>query len=106
MGYFSDNVDLIVSWGISKGYRIPWEDPNSGVHIIQNYGNGTSFGHLSLNIMDNKYKWYEFMVKNNLSQTLLLDDFPPDYELRDWIIQKENIALDKLYQLFEFDTKT
>lgn len=105
MGYFSDNVDLIVSGGFSKGYRIPWEDPNSGVHIIQNYGNGTSFGHLSLNIMDNKYKGYEFMVKNNLSQTLLLDDFPPDYELRDWIIQKEDIALDKLYQLFEFDTK-
>ena len=35
MGYFSDNVDLIVSGGISKGYRIPWEDPNSGVHIIR-----------------------------------------------------------------------
>ena len=37
MGYFAHDVDLIVSGGFSKGYRIPWEDPNSGVHIIQNY---------------------------------------------------------------------
>ena len=55
MGYFAHDVDLIVSGGFSKGYQIPWEDPNSGVHIIQNYGNGTSFGHLSLNVKNNKY---------------------------------------------------
>ena len=101
MGYFSNNVDLIVSGGISKGYRIPWEDPNSGVHIIQNYGNGTSFGHLSLNIINKEYKGYEFMVKNNQSQTLLSDDFSPDHKLRNWIREKEDIALDRLYQLFD-----
>jgi len=101
MGYFSNNVDLIVSGGFSKGYGVPWKDPNSGVDIIQNYGNGTSFGHLSLNIIDREYSGYEFMVKNNQSQTLLLDDFYPDHELRDWITEKENIALDKLYQLFD-----
>ena len=77
MGYFADGIDLIISGGVSKGYSIPWEDPNSGVHIIQNYGNGSSFAHLSLNVINKGYVGYEFMVKNNQSQTLLLDDFSP-----------------------------
>ena len=55
MGYFSRGADIIVSGGVSKGYSIPWEDPNSGVHIIQNYGNGSSFAHLSLNVINKGY---------------------------------------------------
>ena len=55
MGYFADEVDLIVSGGISKGYRTAWYDPNSHVYTIQNYGNGTSFGHLKLKV-DSKHK--------------------------------------------------
>ena len=101
MGYFSNNVDLIVSGGVSKGYRIPWKDPNSGVHILQNYGNGTSFGHVILKILNNKYTGYEFAVKNNLTQTLLLDDFDPDINFRKWIEDKENYALKQLYKSFE-----
>ena len=98
MGYFAHKVDLIVSGGYSKGYRIPWEDPNSGVDIIQNYGNGTSFGHLSLNIKNNKYVGYDFVVKNNLSQTLLSDDFPANKEINDWIADKNKIAINELYR--------
>ena len=98
MGYFAHDVDLIVSGGFSKGYQIPWEDPNSGVHIIQNYGNGTSFGHLSLNVKNNKYIGYEFVVKNNLSQTLLADDFSANKEVKEWIANKNRIAINKLYE--------
>ena len=104
MGYFSNGVDLIVSGGVSKGYRIPWKDPNTAVDIFQNYGNGTSFGHVILNIENNAYQGYEFAVKNNLSQTLLLDDFKPDINLRSWIKDKEEVALKKLYKNFEADS--
>ena len=48
MGYFAKGVDIIVSGGVSKGYNIPWIDPNTNVMITQNYGNGSSFGHMKL----------------------------------------------------------
>ena len=71
MGYFSRGADIIVSGGVSKGYNIPWLDPNSDVLIMQNYGNGTSFGHIQLKIQDNNFSSYELMIKNNQSQTPL-----------------------------------
>ena len=98
MGLYSEEVDLIVSGGVSKGYDIPWVDPNNGVVIMQNYGNGTSFGHVKLNIKNNKYDGYSFVVKNRLSQTLLLDDFNPDIEIKEWINSKNMYALKELYQ--------
>ena len=98
MGYFSNDVDIIVSGGFSKGYRTPWTDPNTGVDIVQNYGNGTSFGHLKLIIEDNKYKRFDYVIKNNFSQTLLADDFAENKDLSDWIQDKNNLALEKLYK--------
>ena len=59
MGYYVNDVDLIVSGGISKGYNTAWYDPKSHVYTIQNYGNGTSFGHIKLKI-DSDYK-FEFV---------------------------------------------
>jgi len=103
MGLFSNKVDLIVSGGVSKGYDIPWVDPNNGVVIMQNYGNGTSFGHVKLNIKNNKFDGYSFIVKNKLSQTLLLDDFDPDIEMRNWINNKNIFALDYLYEPLSVD---
>ena len=47
MGYYAQGVDLIVSGGISKGYKTAWYDPYSHVYTIQNYGNGTSFGNMT-----------------------------------------------------------
>ena len=98
MGYFANDVDLIVSGGFSKGYRIPWQDPNTGVHIVQNYGNGSSFGHLLLNVENRKYLGYNFVVKNNMSQTLLADDFSANEVVRSWILEKNKVALDNLYE--------
>ena len=37
LGYYSDDIDIIVSGGISKGYPKPWYDPNSHVYTFQNY---------------------------------------------------------------------
>ena len=56
MGLFSKGVDIIVSGGVSKGYRIPWVDPNVGVIVMQNYGNGTSFGHIQLLVNNGSIK--------------------------------------------------
>ena len=83
-------------------------DPNTGVDIVQNYGNGTSFGHLKLIIEDNKYKRFDYVIKNNFSQTLLADDFAENKDLSDWIQDKNNLALEKLYKpldlnFYEFD---
>ena len=103
MGVFAKGVDIIVSGGVSKGYNIPWVDPNSGVLTMQNYGNGTSFGHIKLNIEDKNFSGYELMIKNNQSQTLLLDDFMPDPDIREWINQKNIYALNQLYEEFSTD---
>ena len=100
MGYFAKGVDIIVSGGVSKGYNIPWIDPNTNVMITQNYGNGSSFGHMKLIIEEKILSRYELMIKNSLSQTLLLDDFDPDIDMRDWINQKNSFALDLLYKDF------
>ena len=48
LGRFSDEVDIIISGGVSKGYNLPWYDPYSHVYIFQNYGNGTGFGHFEI----------------------------------------------------------
>jgi len=103
MGYFSKRADIIVSGGVSKGYNLPWVDPNSDVLIMQNYGNGTSFGHIKLEILNKSFNGYEFMIKNNQSQTLLLDDFSPDFEIREWINNKNTYALNELYKEFQPD---
>ena len=103
MGYFSKGVDIIVSGGVSKGYNIPWVDPNTGVMTIQNYGNGTSFGHIKLIIKDNIFSDYELMIKNSQSQTLLLDDFMPDIGMRKWINTKNDFALNELYKNFHLN---
>ena len=54
LGYFANDIDIIVSGGVSKGYNTPWYDPKSHVYTFQNYGNGTSFGHFMLNYDDSK----------------------------------------------------
>ena len=97
LGYFSKGIDLVVAGGVSKGYDVPWVDPNNGVIVMQNYGNGTSFGHLLLNIENNKFKNFDFVIKGKQSQTLLLDDFKPDESIRDWINDKYQYALELLY---------
>ena len=90
LGYFADGVDLIVSGGISKGYNTAWYDPNSHVYTIQNYGNGTSFGHIKLKI-DSKYKKFmgiEYVNNNQASHTLFFDDFMPNQTIRTEINNK------------------
>ena len=106
MGLYSDGVDFIVSGGFSKGYRIPWKDPNTGTYITQNYGNGTSFGHLLLKIHEKNFIGYDFTVKNSVSQTLLLDDFYPDIEMMNWIDEKYAYASTLLYDVFNTSSYT
>ena len=87
MGYYAKGVDLIISGGISKGYKTAWYDPNSHVYTIQNYGNGTSFGHIQLKI-DSEYKKFigiEYVNNSEASHTLFSDDFEPDKEIKKWI---------------------
>ncbi|MDB4125703.1 endonuclease/exonuclease/phosphatase family protein [Candidatus Marinimicrobia bacterium] len=90
LGYYADEVDLIISGGISKGYNTAWYDPNSHVYTIQNYGNGTSFGHIKLKI-DSEYKKFigiEYVNNNQASHTLFSDDFRPDKKATQWINKK------------------
>ena len=96
MGYYANGVDLIVSGGISKGYKTAWYDPNSHVFTIQNYGNGTSFGHLKLKI-DSKNKKFigiDYVNNSEISHTLFSDVFEPDREIQSWINSKA-VSIDK-----------
>ena len=106
MGYFAEGVDLIVSGGISKGYKTAWYDPQSHVYTIQNYGNGTSFGHVKLKI-DKEHKKFlglDYINNNEISHTLFSDDFEPDKNIKKWIEQKlNNLNYSKSFDLDNTD---
>lgn len=106
MGYFAEGVDLIVSGGISKGYKTAWYDPQSHVYTIQNYGNGTSFGHVKLKI-DKEHKNFlgiDYINNNEISHTLFSDDFEPDKNIKKWIEQKlNNLDYSKSFDLDNTD---
>ena len=104
LGYFSNGVDVIVSGGVSKGYPKPWYDPNSHVYIFQNYGGGTSFGHVVLNIdrATKKFKGYSSATSNSVSQTLLSDDFIPDSDMLDWITSRYSEVIEKKYSSVDY----
>ena len=95
MAYFCKDVDFIVSGGNSKGYALPWYDPNSNVYVSQNYGNGTEFGHLKLLINKeyNLFSGYETVVANRASQTLLSDDFNVDFKAKEWIDSNNQFSI-------------
>ena len=106
MGYFANGVDLIVSGGISKGYKTAWYDPQSHVYTIQNYGNGTSFGHVKLKIDINHKKFLGLEYTNNseISHTLFSDDFEPDKNIKKWIEKKlNNLDYSKSFELDNTD---
>ena len=57
LAHYTDDVDVIITGGVSKGYNTPWVDPNTHTIVVQNYGNLTGIGHLILNIdQNNKIK--------------------------------------------------
>ena len=104
LGYYATGIDIIVSGGISKGYKTPWYDPYSHVYIFQNYGNGTSFGHFSLEYdKDTKlFTGFDYKVENNISQTLFLDDFRYNKYYYNWIKEKSNNAISTIYNITDW----
>lgn len=100
MGYFAEGVDIIISGGENKGYPLPWYDPHSHTFIFQNYGNGTEFGHIKLNIDSATHTFigFETVVEGRVSQTTLADDFPSDPETQELIHSLEKITKNKIYE--------
>ncbi len=100
MGYYAEGVDVIVSGGVSRGYRTPWYDPYSHVFIFQNYGGGTEFSHIRLLIDRDTHTFmgYESVIDGRISQTLLADDFTPDPQMHQWIADRVSVSLDELYR--------
>ena len=99
MAYYAENVDIIISGGESKGYPLPFYDPNSHVYTFQNYGNGTEFGHFYLNIETNNniFVGYEPAVKGRVSQTTLSDDFDSHIKMKKLIDKKVQESLNQIY---------
>jgi endonuclease/exonuclease/phosphatase family metal-dependent hydrolase len=106
MGYYADGIDLIISGGISKGYKTAWYDPESHVYTIQNYGNGTSFGHIKLKIDEESKNFIgiDYVNNNEISHTLFSDDFEPDKNIKTWIENKiSTIDYSKSFELDNTD---
>ena len=100
LGYYADDIDLIISGGISKGYPQPWYDPYSHVYTFQNYGNGTSFGHFKINFdkLNGFFTGFDYEVENSISQTLFLNDFDYDEDAYEWIKNNSNNAIKTIYK--------
>jgi len=106
LGYYSDDIDIIVSGGISKGYPKPWYDPNSHVYTFQNYGNGTSFGHFKINFDESSklFIGFDYEVENSISQTLFLNDFDYDESAYKWIKNKSSFAIESIYKPIDWNS--
>ncbi len=100
LGYYTKEVDFIISGGISKGYRKPWYDKNNHTYIFQNYGNGTEFGHFKMryDINENNFLGYEYVVSNSITQTLFIDDFNFDKVQYNWIQDKIENSINQIYK--------
>ena len=99
LAYYANGADLMISGGVSKGYRTPWYDKNSHVYTFQNYGNGTEFGHFLLNYdtVSNNFIGFDYVVKNSISQTLFIDDFSFDEKKYYWIKNEVSKAIKHIY---------
>ncbi|NQT96318.1 MAG: endonuclease/exonuclease/phosphatase family protein [Candidatus Marinimicrobia bacterium] len=99
MSYFADGVDVIISGGVSRSYPTPWYDPTSHTYLFQNYGGGTEIGHIKLLIdrATERFVGYESVIDGRVTQTLLADDFQPDFAVNDWIREREGQALASYY---------
>ena len=107
LGRFSDDVDIIISGGVSKGYNLPWYDPYSHVYIFQNYGNGTGFGHFEMKFDSETkiFEGYRSMVDGKIGQTLLEDDFDFDLNELERIQSNNTIAINDLYASLDINEK-
>ena len=87
LAHYTDNVDVIITGGFNKGYNTPWVDPNTHTIVVQNYGNLTGIGHLTLNIdKENKLiKDYSFPTERGMMVNLFTDDIWPDPVIADTI---------------------
>ena len=107
LGYYAEDIDVIVSGGISKGYRTPWYDQNSHTYIFQNYGNGTSFGHFYMKYdSDLKlFTGYKSAVTNSISQTLFIDDFKYDLGMHNWLKEINNSSINDVYKKLDWNSR-
>ena len=101
LGYYATGADLIISGGVSKGYRQPHYDPNTHVYTFQNYGNGTEFGHFLVNYdkISKQFVGYDYTVENSITQTLFIDDFSFDEEKYHWIKNRNIDAIKEIYSI-------
>tara|TARA_B110000263_G_scaffold40646_1_gene32392 strand:+ start:5524 stop:7416 length:1893 start_codon:yes stop_codon:yes gene_type:complete len=107
LGYYADNVDIIISGGISKGYRTPWYDKNSHTYTFQNYGNGTSFGHffMKYDFESKLFTGYKSAVTNSISQTLFIDDFTYDLDMHNWLKEKNDLSISDVYKDIDWSSR-
>ena len=87
LAHFTNDVDVIITGGVSKGYDTPWVDPNTHTIVVQNYGNLTGIGHLILNIDKEKktIKNYTFPTERGMMVNLFTDNIWPDLAVQDSI---------------------
>jgi endonuclease/exonuclease/phosphatase family metal-dependent hydrolase len=87
LAHFTNEVDVIITGGVSKGYDTPWVDPNTHTIVVQNYGNLTGIGHLILNIDKEKkiIKNYTFPTERGMMVNLFTDNIWPDLAVQDSI---------------------
>ena len=107
LGRFAEDVDIIISGGVSKGYNLPWYDPYTHVYIFQNYGNGTGFGHFEIKFDSEAkiFQGYRPMVDGKVGQTLLEDDFDFDLTELERIKSNNTVAIENLYEPLDINNK-
>ena len=50
LAHATRGIDVIFSGHTHQGYDRPWQDPNTHTLVVEPYGNGSSLGHLTLDI--------------------------------------------------------
>ncbi len=81
--HFVPGIDVIISGGINKGYRQPWEDPVNHTICVQDYAHGGNLGLLILNVDRETHSIVDYSLPSPDGGLLLLseDEFWPDEEM-------------------------
>lgn len=90
-----EGIDILFGGHMHKGFKKPWEDPDTHTMVFQGYAYGSNVGHVTIKI-DKKTKTisgYESpAINEGVLVTMFEDEFIPDQVIGDTILVMQEIA--------------
>jgi len=85
LAHVLEGVPVVVAGHTHRGYRDPWIDPVTHTMVLETFGNGSSLGHVILNVdlATKQLLGYESPRLDGVLVTLFEDEWWPDLEMQE-----------------------